>query len=67
MENQLLKNIDYLIDSYNFNITCSDRDDIDRGEIVGIRRTLRLLGFKVKFNDDRTIDSVELPEYVRFQ
>ena len=61
---KLAYNIQTIIDSYNFDMTCKDRDDIDAGEAIGIRRTLRLLGFKVKYNEDKTIESVALPEYV---
>lgn len=59
----LISNMNDLIKTYNYNVTCDDRDDIDRGEASGIRRALRLLGFEVEYADDKTIKSIRMPEY----
>lgn len=61
---KLAHNIQTIIDSYNFDMTCNDSDDFDRGEAIGIRRTLRLLGFEVEYNSDKTIKAICMPEYV---
>ena len=62
--NTLVHNIHSLIETYNFDMTCDDRDDFDRGEAIGIRRTLKLLGFEVEYAEDKTIKSICMPEYV---
>ena len=61
------RNILTLIETYNYNVKNDKRDDFDNGENIGIRRTFRLLGFDIKFADDKTIAEVRLPEYMRFQ
>lgn len=60
----LVRNMHRLIADYNFDMTCENRDDFDRGEAIGIRRTLKLLGFEVEYAEDKTIKSICMPKYV---
>lgn len=61
---RLIHNLHTIIEDYNFDMTNADRDDFDRGEAIGIRRTLRLLGFEVEYGEDKTIKSICMPKYV---
>lgn len=61
---KLIDSIRLVVDDYNSNIRSENRDDIDRGEAVAIRRTLRTIGFGLVYNDDKTIRELVLPDYI---
>lgn len=52
-----------IVDEYNGNVSCNDRDDFDKGEASGMRRTLRRLGFEVEFDDNKAIVGVREPAW----
>lgn len=54
-----------IADEYNANVIDSDRDDFDKGEASGTRRTLKKLGFEVKCDSQGIIVSIEEPEWAR--
>ena len=62
---QVIRNVQTIVDNHNFDMTRDGRDDYDKGEASGIRRALRLLGFAIEYDEDRTIKAVDLPEYMK--
>lgn len=62
-DEKLVKNIRLVVDDYNSTIRSENKDDFDMVDAVAIRRTLRMVGFKLLYDDDGTIKSVVLPDY----
>lgn len=60
---KLIDSIRLVVDDYNSTIRSKNKDDFDMVDAVAIRRTLRMVGFKLLYDDDGTIRKVVLPDY----